>query len=245
MEEEKINALFGVEQEPTGNVEVVPQQIQSPELNLSESVNRDFNIKDAFNFGWEIFKKNKQILLILPLVYFAVLIACSIILDLLKENFTLSLIANIFYIALNILVSIGIIQIFFSLSRGGAVKIKDLFGGKKHFWRFAGGSILYGFIVGIGYLLLIIPGIIWQIKYGFFQYLIVDKGMNPMDAIKESGRITYGYKWKIFMVKILTVILFLVGVLFFGVGILVAYPVSLLAMVYAYRKLIGDKIESV
>jgi len=58
-------------------------------------------------------------------------------------------------------------------------------------------SILYGLMVIVGLIFLIVPGIYLAIKHQFYTYLIVDKGMGPIEAIKESGRITKGALWNL------------------------------------------------
>jgi uncharacterized membrane protein len=45
---------------------------------------------------------------------------------------------------------------------------------------------------------LIIPGIVLSIAWSLVYYLIVDKNMHPLEAIKKSNEATYGKKWIIF-----------------------------------------------
>ena len=57
------------------------------------------------------------------------------------------------------------------------------------------GMVLIGTIVGT--MFLYIPGIIIGIAWSQAIYLLVDKNLNPMEAIKKSNEITYGEKWYI------------------------------------------------
>lgn len=59
-------------------------------------------------------------------------------------------------------------------------------------------SIVFGVIVAVGYVLLIIPGIIWSIKYRYAQWLIVDKRMDLKTAFSTSAAMVDGYKKRIF-----------------------------------------------
>jgi uncharacterized membrane protein len=112
--------------------------------------------------------------------------------------------------------------------------IKDLW--TPHpFWRFVGAQIVYGLIVVGGIILLIVPGIIWSIKYMFTPFIVIDKSMMPMDAIRESGRITDGHKSQLFLFGLALAGINILGFLCFVVGLLVSVPVSALATVYAYR----------
>jgi len=82
---------------------------------------------------------------------------------------------------------------------------------------------VYGAVVFVGFLLLIIPGVYWSLKYGQYRMLIVDKNLGIFESIKESGRITEGYKMKILVVSFalgglmfLSMIPTIVSVILFG-----------------------------
>ncbi|MEK7156696.1 MAG: hypothetical protein AAB790_02720 [Patescibacteria group bacterium] len=105
------------------------------------------------------------------------------------------------------------------------------------FWKFVGGSILVGIIVIVGFILVIVPGIIWALRYLFVPYLIIERKLAPFAALKESARITYGYKWQLLGLLGLIVLINILGAVLLLVGLLVSIPVSSLAMVHAYRTL--------
>jgi len=113
---------------------------------------------------------------------------------------------------------------------------KDLFQGWDVFWKFIGCGILVTLLVLGGLFLLIIPGIIWAIKYSFAPYLVVE-GVSPVEALKKSGELTKGYKWDIFLFGLLVGLINVLGMFLFFVGILVALPVTLIAYAYVYKKL--------
>ena len=108
------------------------------------------------------------------------------------------------------------------------------------FFDYLIGSILYGLIVVVGLILLIIPGIIWAIKFQFFDYLIVDKGLGPIDALEKSSDITRGVKWDLFAFGILLAIINILGFLCLVVGLFVTIPVTLVAMAFVYRELLPE-----
>lgn len=220
--------------------------VEMSSLNQKEEIGeRKLSIEDAFTSSWNSFKNNKKILLTVTLIYIGVVIFESILQNILSEKFIVQLAINIVSMVVNIVVMIGLIKIFLKISRNENAAISDLFDGKRYFLKLLGGYILYVLIILVGFLLFIIPGLIWQIKYSYFTFLIIDKDMNPIEALKESGKITYGFKWKLFFLLFVAGFVCLVGLLFFGVGIFIAYPVSLLMVAYAYRVLIGEKILTI
>lgn len=117
-----------------------------------------------------------------------------------------------------------------------AAEWKDLWA-PHPFWRFVFASVLYGLIVLGGLILLVVPGIVWGVKYQFVPYIVMERDMRIWDAFRESDRITEGYKWKLLGFGIVLGLLILAGFLFLLVGALVAIPVAMLAYVRAYRVL--------
>ncbi len=105
------------------------------------------------------------------------------------------------------------------------------------FWKYIGASILVGIIVVIGFILLIVPGIIWALRYMFAPYLVMDRKLKPFEALKESARITNGHKWQLLGLIGLIVLINILGALCLLVGLLVSGPVSALAVGRAYRTL--------
>jgi uncharacterized membrane protein len=63
----------------------------------------------------------------------------------------------------------------------------------------------------IGLIFLIIPAIVIGIAWGFATLLVVDKEINPIEAINKSNSITYGHKWTIFFGGLIVGILELIG----------------------------------
>lgn len=89
-------------------------------------------------------------------------------------------------------------------------------------WRQLWKHFLVLFIVGFGIMLFVVPGIIFWCKLAFTPYLVVDRKMRAVDAIKESWRMTTGHAWKVFSVGLLAVPIFLAGLICFGVGIVIS-----------------------
>ncbi|TNE64348.1 MAG: hypothetical protein EP335_07750 [Alphaproteobacteria bacterium] len=59
-------------------------------------------------------------------------------------------------------------------------------------------SIIIGIAVGIGSLLLLIPGIIIWLMMSITIPVIVAEGKGPFDAMERSASLTKGYKWSVF-----------------------------------------------
>lgn len=60
------------------------------------------------------------------------------------------------------------------------------------------------------YLFLIIPGIVISLAWSQAIYLLFDKHINPIDALKESNEKTCGHKWTLFFVGLVFNIAFFI-----------------------------------
>ena len=61
-------------------------------------------------------------------------------------------------------------------------------------------SFLYVLIVAGGFLLFIVPGIIWAVRYQYALPVCVEEGVFGMAAIRRSGQLTKGHFWEIISV---------------------------------------------
>lgn len=216
------------------------EQLNNAEINQ----NKTFSISKIFNRSWETYKKNFGFLIALSFAYVGILIVTSVLGTIFEKNEVTNLLLQLIFVIVDIILSIGLIQIFLKISRGNKASVKELFGGRKYLLNYFLGWLLYSIICLVGFILFIIPGIIWGIKYSLYPYLVIDKEMGPVEALKESGKITYGYKWNLFFLTMLSLLMIFAGALLLGIGLFVAVPMSFLIATFAYRFLANDEIEN-
>ena len=77
-----------------------------------------------------------------------------------------------------------------------------------------------GFIIGFGILFCVIPGIIFACKLAFVPYLIVDRKLDAITAIKESWRLTTGHAITVFFIGLAARPIYLAGLLCCVVGVI-------------------------
>lgn len=135
------------------------------------------------------------------------------------------------------LTSIGLTRIQLNILDEQKASVGQLFQANGVFWQYLGATILYALIVVGGLLLLIVPGIIWAIKYQFAPMLVVDKKMGPVDALKRSGVITKGHKGWLLGYGIVLFFINLAGLLALLVGLVLTVPWTMMASIWVYRKL--------
>jgi hypothetical protein len=102
---------------------------------------------------------------------------------------------------LNVGTTIAMVGMVVALSKGGVISPTEIFDAKyrKNMGEF---FLLVAFLwigTSAGYLFVVIPGIVISIAWGQAIYLLIDKNMNPTEALAMSNKITYGKKWTIFL----------------------------------------------
>ena len=192
----------------------------------------------AIKFGWRTMKQHFWLLLALIILTMLVNTIPGVLAGLVGERIPmLGILIGLAAAIFSIIIDLGILKIALKLCDGEDAELADVLSCVPQGAPFILGSILYGLIVSVGFLLFIIPGIIWGIKFQYFAYAIIDKKLGPVEALKESSRITTGAKWDIFLFGLLLGLLNFLGALCFGVGLLATVPTSMVAYAFVYRSL--------
>jgi uncharacterized membrane protein len=205
------------------------------------------SIGDCIRFGWETFKQRPWILIgafVLAMVIAGLPSAFGPQPTIGPDGqiippppSTLGAIVALVSIAVSVLVGLGLTT--FSLRAHdniNAVQIADLWN-PGPFWPFLGAYILTVIAIALGFLALIVPGIILSMGLAFVSYLVVDRGLGPIEAIKESWRITKGHKWQLLLLFLALLGINLLGILALIIGVFVTVPITMLAFAHAYRTL--------
>ncbi len=199
-----------------------------------------FSIVDSLSYGWKTFKANWQFLVSVALVTFLVnLIPRQLSGWAEGELPGFTFLFSIMGALANLVVSIGSTVILLKLVDQKIPRFDDLWKHYSLMLNYFLASALMGLIIFAGIILLIVPGLYFAVKYHFMMYFVVDKKMGPLEALRASGKITEGVKWKIVGLVLASAGVMILGALALGIGILVAIPVIGLADVYVYRKLLN------
>ena len=199
-----------------------------------------FSATECIRFGWETFKKRPWFFIGSYLLYLVVISVISVALnEFITYGGLASFVGTLARVAVEMLAGMG--GVAFALKAHDDVEHVSLadFWHPSPFWKYTVATLLYGLIFLVGLVLVIIPGIIWGIMFGFAGYFIIDKNMWPIEALKASKHITYGHKWELFLLGILSFLIVALGFICILVGLLVAAPVVLFAFAHAYRTLEG------
>jgi uncharacterized membrane protein len=197
-----------------------------------------FNISDAVKFGWETMKKNIWFFIALLIIAFLIKSIPGAIAQYAGSEFPfISYALMLMGWLLGFIVEMGLVKISLQFCDGIKGKLDDLLSSLDILLPFIAASIIYTMIIFAGMLLLVVPGIIWGIKFSLYPYFIVEKKLGPINALKASSRATMGAKWDLLLFGLLLGLINIAGFFVFLVGLFATIPTSMVACAYVYRRL--------
>lgn len=153
------------------------------------------------------------------------------------EKGGISLIGILINVGLSTLLSMGFTAVIIRAhDMLESAEVSDLWH-PRPFWKFLAAQFLVGISVFVGFVLLIVPGVIAMLVLLFTLYIVIDKELGPIEAMKKSAQITKGHRWELLLLVLLAVVINIVGAVALFVGLIVSIPVTALAIVHAYRTL--------
>jgi uncharacterized membrane protein len=203
-----------------------------------------FSTGSALRFGWETFKKRPWFFVgstVVILLASGLIDAFSSALDAAVGGSAEqpSIIGTVVNLGLGTLLGMGATAFYLAAHDNPDTVDLSALWHPQPFWKYLGASILYALALIVGLILLIVPGIIFALMFMFTTFIVIDRELGPVEAMKESNRITYGHKWSLLGFTLVLVLINLLGVIALVVGLLVSIPVSSLAVTHAYRVLSG------
>jgi hypothetical protein len=131
----------------------------------------------------------------------------------------------------------GIQYYIVRMIRGESARPADLLAGFRH----AGPLILATFVVSVltllGLFFLVLPGIYLAVAYVYTYVLAVDKKLGFWTAMEVSRRVVTSQWWRIFGVFLAGLACLFIGTAAFVVGLIVAIPLVMGTILYAYEDL--------
>jgi hypothetical protein len=80
-------------------------------------------------------------------------------------------------------------------------------------------NLLVFALVVLGLFALIVPGIIIGCRLAFVSYIIMDKKLDPIEAVELSWKLTRGHGWQIFFMGFVSIFIVIFGLCILIVGI--------------------------
>lgn len=203
--------------------------------------NKDFSIAAVLREGWELTKVNIGFLI----TYQIILIFLALLFTPFGEA---GIISSLVAVVGWLIIALGKMGFFNSsllLTKGLKPSFNQLYANWPLFACWIISTFFFIIMFSVGLALFIIPGLwVWSI-FGFFPFFILDKGLGAVEALKGSADATKGIRFHTLLLFLACTGLNILGLLFFGVGILITAPVTLIAMTVVYRKITGQGSSSI
>lgn len=205
------------------------------------------SIGDCISYGWETFKKRPWFLIGALVLVMLISIIPNIFAT--PPEFgpdgkiiphpvtTRDVIVSLVSLVVSIFISLGLTTL--SLRAHDNIEganFADLWN-PGPFWRYLGAYILTILAIALGLIAFVIPGFIIAIGLSFVPFLVIERGLGPIEAIKESWRLTKGHKGSLFLLMLALIGITLLGFIALLVGVFVALPIIMIAFAHAYRTL--------
>jgi uncharacterized membrane protein len=199
----------------------------------------------AFSWGWNKFTQDVGPWILIALVLLGINIVVAVIRFAAANSggFFVQLILGAVGLVVGYIAWYGLVNASLQVTEGQRADVGRAWNLDK-FGNFFLTALLEGIIVGVGFILCVIPGIIFGILLFFAPFFAIDKNMKPVDALKASWAITTKNFGNVFVFLLAALGVYILGFLVCFVGILVAGPVVLLAGAYAYKTLTNQPISA-
>lgn len=228
---------------------------------------RRFSKPEALQFGWTTTKSNLGFFIVVLIVVAVVHLFPILISDSFSAMPDLAAMIQFVTFVLSIIVYMGLIKITLLVCDNKQPQLSHLFSCFPLLLKYLIGSILYILIVfggmalfiflGLwgwpeppsttrlvivigGLVLFIFLGVVWAMKFYFYNYLIIDMELGPIEALKGSAAITKDARWEVFVFDLLVTSITVLGLLALLVGLFLAIPVTMVATAFVYRRLLAQ-----
>jgi uncharacterized membrane protein len=204
-----------------------------------------FSFSEAFSIGWSQLKKRWVFIVAAFTTLFAIEAVFGYLIDVPYRDIepTSSLLA-ILALLIRMWLNFNLLVIMIRLFDDVEPKWGDLFLWREETLSYVSASILYCLLVFVGCIFFVIPGLYFALKYSFYGYLIADKKLGAIEALKASARLTVDMKWLLVGFGVVTASVLFLGLLAFGIGLLIAIPVVSLAVIFVYRSLYRQTFDT-
>ena len=106
-------------------------------------------------------------------------------------------------------------------------------------------NLLVFALIILGLFALIVPGIIIACRLAFVSYIVMDKKLDPIEAVELSWKLTRGHGWQVFFMGFISIFIILLGLLLMIVGIFPAIMWVNCAFASLYESVLREKEEPV
>lgn len=195
-------------------------------------------IAPHFRTAWKAFKSHPRVFVVSMLILFASWVALEVaVVALHRFGLVVWLVLHLAFFVFFSGLMLGLHRVALETVDGKAPKVTDLTALLERGPTFLLAFCIYSVAVIGGLVLLIVPGIYLAVRYALFGQIIATRSTSAFAAFRDAAALSDGRFATVFAVLLIAFLLNLAGAAFLGLGLLITFPVSLLATSDLYRSL--------
>ena len=210
------------------------------------SLSLEPTVGSVLGYGWQVMKRYFLPLLVVVLILSLVEIPLSFSREgheMTPGMYFLMIFGLAYLLFVRVPVRFGADYVFLLAVRNRNFEVREMFSGFNNYMNVVLAGLLSGALIGIGIFLFIIPGIILACRFAFVPYLVMDKNLDPVKAVEESWRLTKGYGWRIFGLGLLSILIYIAGLVVMFVGVLISMMWVHVAFAAMYQGVLEERGE--
>jgi hypothetical protein len=195
-------------------------------------------VTSHFETGWWLFKSRASVFVLSMLLLFLSWVVLEIaVVFLHRLGFVVWLVLHLGWLFLFSGMLVGLHVMALKSVDGGIPRIGDLFGSLERGPAYLLALSIYCLTVSGGLVLLIVPGIYLAIRYCLFAQVITDTSASALAALRKAAALAHGNWAPLGALFLIAFLLNILGMSLLGIGFIISFPVSLLAIAGFYRSL--------
>ncbi len=191
----------------------------------------DFDVKNVLERGFQMFLS----LPLFSMAYTLLIITVQLIFTIYLPNATL-----LYAILLAPPLFTGFYFVANKISLKQFVIYPDFFKGFSVIWVVIPIWLIGQLLTALGIFAFVIPGIYLAVAYSFSVLMAVFGGFGFWEALEESRKLITVMWWRFFLLSLILLLMNAIGILFFGLGLLVTIPVTFYATYILFEDLTKD-----
>ena len=191
-----------------------------------------------FETGWRLFKSHASVFVVSMLLLFLSWVVLEIaVVFLHRLGFAIWLTLHLAWLFLFSGMLVGLHVMALKSVDGEIPRVGDLFGSLERGPAYLLALSIYCLAVSGGLVLLIVPGIYLAIRYCLFAQIITDTSASALPALRKAAALAHGNWAPLGALFLIAFLLNIAGMALLGIGLIISFPVSLLAIAGFYRSL--------
>jgi hypothetical protein len=191
-----------------------------------------------FETGWRLFKSHASVFVVSMLLLFLSWVVLEIaVVFLHRLGLAVWLVIHLVWLFLFSGMLVGLHVMALKSVDDEIPRVGDLFGSLERGPTYLLALSIYCLAVSGGLVLLIVPGIYLAVRYCLFAQIITDTSASAVLALRKAAVLAHGNWASLGALFLIAFLLNIAGMALLGVGLVISFPVSLLAIAGFYRSL--------